>query len=596
VGFFGYWVIVRGASEKSLRLLGLDPYGEGQARGWLFGAGRGNDPPEDLGALVAQASAEGGAAVGAFVYDSDFGYIVGAEEGRATAHLVVKPALAREYDFDATSDPESFAAWSQVAPRPVRAEDVQEILTEEWVFAEEGVDALFERVGLPAPYDPHERADPRTAATVQSVNAVHLGGYEAPLGWMSDVFFIGDQQHQWRDSQFVPGVGRDFLGIWDRRRPGEPAHRFPRTSGGDSRLKDELDRLHEPLLLETLDVQRLEGFRRPLEQFVPTIRLAERELSLREARFVPGYGDGFVGVWDREKPGGPIERFPDNFSGERSAHGHAYQALLEHELAQKQLPGRRFYLPRVPPSVVAQGLEDFADVDVPEHMREQVEAALREGWYSEEPSGPWLLAEEDEDARWPPTVSATPGPWYLYTDHDRGLSGGPTRLLPLGLACEGSFATLEAAQSHAWRRKAKGEWTEVPSEVPRNLLSTSLWLAGITQVATERWFERFEPITTDLSLNGDRSFSRLFDPEIGVPDSAIVVAAEGIDGEPTALFVRIGDAPRFVYSLDDPDVLRGMLPNYVHERRFGEWREISDRVPRTVRETAEWVMFAAGLG
>jgi Domain of unknown function (DUF4190)/zinc-ribbon domain len=36
-------------------------------------------------------------------------------------------------------------------------------------------------------------------------------------------------------------------------------------------------------------------------------------------RFLLGYGTGFFGIWDRERPGGPIERFPRSDEGWASA-------------------------------------------------------------------------------------------------------------------------------------------------------------------------------------------------------------------------------------------------------------------------------------
>jgi len=252
VGFFGYRLVIKGGTEQGLRQHGLNPAGEAAAAGWVFGiSDPGADVPDDFPGLAARASL-GGAAVGAYVFDSDFGWLVAAIGGETIAQLVVNEAAAREYDFDAVSNPDAFARWTEVAPVPLSSGEIRDLLDQDWTFAEEGVAELLERAGLPAPYEPTERLEIQADAlitsaqepgrpspgTIDHVGAVGLGGYEAPLGWMTDAFMLGSERVHWRDARFVPGVGTDFLGIWDRERPGEPIRRFPRTARGEGRLRE----------------------------------------------------------------------------------------------------------------------------------------------------------------------------------------------------------------------------------------------------------------------------------------------------------------------------------------------------------------------
>ena len=47
--------------------------------------------------------------------------------------------------------------WSSSAPQPLTATEVEAIIARDDVFAEETVEELLDRLGLPGPYDPRER-------------------------------------------------------------------------------------------------------------------------------------------------------------------------------------------------------------------------------------------------------------------------------------------------------------------------------------------------------------------------------------------------------------------------------------------------------
>jgi hypothetical protein len=243
VGYTGHWVIARGASKLALRRLRLQPVAEECAPGWRYAYGTGS--VHDLAALVLRAASAGdGVAAGASVHDSDYAEVV-AVGGGLVAKLAIRPERAVGH---LPHDPETFAHWSWGTPRPLTAVEAQAIADRGDALAESTVEELFDQLGLPAPYDPlapHGLTGnvlisigkaPRVApaATKESVGATELGGYLAPLGFMTD---------SWRELRHVPGLGRGFLGIWDREYPGEPVATFVVSRRGEARLLEELERL-----------------------------------------------------------------------------------------------------------------------------------------------------------------------------------------------------------------------------------------------------------------------------------------------------------------------------------------------------------------
>jgi hypothetical protein len=247
VGNSGHWVVARGASKLALRRLRLHPAPEECAPGWRYAYGDGE--AHDLAGLVLRvANAGDGVAVGACVHDSDYAQVVAVGGGRL-ARLAIGPGRG---DEPHTHDPEGFAHWSWCTPRPLTDVEAEEISQRPDAFAGETADELFDQLGLPAPYDPLERQPPAGDAgagldeapepTPDSVGATGFGGYLAPLGFMGDTA-DGGRDTAWRELRHVPGLGRGFLGIWDRESPDEPVATFVVSRRGEARLREELERL-----------------------------------------------------------------------------------------------------------------------------------------------------------------------------------------------------------------------------------------------------------------------------------------------------------------------------------------------------------------
>jgi hypothetical protein len=577
VGYFGHWVVARGASWLGLRRLGLHPEREEAAPGWRYAYGRGLPDELDLHELVARAARSGnGAGVGAWIFDSDYGLVVGRDRNHIAA-VSIDP----EYpDERLEHHPDAFAAWSACAPNPLRADEVDTIARNRHVFAEHTVDELFDRLGLPAPYDPREpphfgahimmriggpgrREKPPPRPTVADIDASALAGYVAPLGFMWSEAMIARERRPWRELRYVPGIGNGFLGIWDREAPDEPV-RFPVSKRGEARLEEELERLQLPLVIESMRAEGFGGFVAP-ESTLHEIRVAGRDVRDADARYVLGKGDGFLGVWDREQPADAIRRFPGE-AGWEAAREAIHALMFQEELGAKVTPGLRLF--RRPSE------RRSVDLNVPRPRG--LPRSLRRTWDDgtmEVGGNPWLIVEEDDDPRWRPTMDFTgSGRYYVY-----GVEylGDP-------LECRGRFDTLADAQAYVDRvDQAELEWEPLPDLVPRNLQAALRWVEREQHgIAGGAWYERFDWVEPTTVVEGARGFAPVLERGVQV---AVLLAVEYGPGdededEAGAYLLRHGDSPRFVYSLPGLEELLAVLPNYVAVD-LGPWQALEGGEP-----------------
>jgi hypothetical protein len=213
MGLSEQWVAVRVTTQQvaetasdELSELGLRVLSEHD--GWLWAHGWPEQCSlDDLVTRVAGRFRE--PAIGAWVFDSDFGYIVGAaDHGPVAFRLAVNPAYDEgDDDVDAEdlrqlwSDAgrrregaDGLAEWSaRYAPRAVSATDVLATMpvdeaaaspnhndawsesddgTQMWVFAEDGIRLLFDRLGFPNLDDTVFR--PAGEATAESLDRLHI--------------------------------------------------------------------------------------------------------------------------------------------------------------------------------------------------------------------------------------------------------------------------------------------------------------------------------------------------------------------------------------------------------------------------------------
>lgn len=129
--------------------------------------------------------------------------------------------------------------------------------------------------------------------------------------------------------RYVLGYGADFFGVWDRQAPAVPTERFPRTDDGWRQAWIRF------AALEPNAVAVPEGGGQPpapsagagagigigaaaasTAQSTPDPDdLAAVQYTHSGTRFLLGYGRTFFGIWDRQNPAAPTEKFPRSDEG-----------------------------------------------------------------------------------------------------------------------------------------------------------------------------------------------------------------------------------------------------------------------------------------
>ncbi len=121
--------------------------------------------------------------------------------------------------------------------------------------------------------------------------------------------------------RYVLGYGADFFGIWDRQSPATATERFDRTDDGWRRAWMRFSSL-EPH--HTAVPQSTEDATTPATAGQPpgTTALAPDssdhdvlQYTHSGTRYLLGYGRTFFGIWDRQAPATPVEKFPRDDAG-----------------------------------------------------------------------------------------------------------------------------------------------------------------------------------------------------------------------------------------------------------------------------------------
>ena len=114
--------------------------------------------------------------------------------------------------------------------------------------------------------------------------------------------------------RYVLGYGPEFFGIWSRDNPSMPAERYPRTDQGWRDAWTKFASL-EPNAVTVPDTGGGETTR-----VAPQISMADGDTAVLQythtgSRYLLGYGQTFFGIWDRQNPSMPVERFARDDAG-----------------------------------------------------------------------------------------------------------------------------------------------------------------------------------------------------------------------------------------------------------------------------------------
>jgi hypothetical protein len=132
----------------------------------------------------------------------------------------------------------------------------------------------------------------------------------------------GAQKYTHSGYRYVLGYGPDFFGIWNRENPSTPAERFPRTDQG---WRDAWTRFAslEPNNVPVPDAAG-SGAAGSSSAAAPQLQMTDGDTAVLQythsgSRYLLGYGQTFFGIWDRQDPALPVERFARDDAGWASA-------------------------------------------------------------------------------------------------------------------------------------------------------------------------------------------------------------------------------------------------------------------------------------
>ena len=107
--------------------------------------------------------------------------------------------------------------------------------------------------------------------------------------------------------RYVLGFDTDHFGIWDRQSPAAPAERFPRTDDGWRQAWTRFVTL-EPHNVAVPQPGQSAAGADPTDGDV-------MQYTHSGQRYLLGYGRSFFGIWDRQMPNAPLERFARDDAG-----------------------------------------------------------------------------------------------------------------------------------------------------------------------------------------------------------------------------------------------------------------------------------------
>lgn len=144
----------------------------------------------------------------------------------------------------------------------------------------------------------------------------------------------GSVQYTHSGYRYVLGYGVDFFGIWDRQASSGPSERFPRTDDGWRQVWTRFAALEPnhvavPQAGGPAPAAANTGAAAPTAAGTGEVAAAASAIDVNDndvlqythsgQRYLLGYGKTFFGIWDRQAPEAPVERFTRDDSGWKEA-------------------------------------------------------------------------------------------------------------------------------------------------------------------------------------------------------------------------------------------------------------------------------------
>jgi len=179
-----------------------------------------------------------------------------------------------------------------------------------------------------------EAASAPSPTTQSSTTPSSMGSDPAPQA-ASAIEQPGSVRYTHSGYRYVLGYGDDYFGMWDRQAPAAATERWPRTDDGWRAawlrfIATEPNHIPVPQDTRAATVTAGGGVGEPGDDDAV-------QYTHSGSRYLLGYGKSFFGIWDRQSPASPVERFPRTDEGWAAA-WHRYTAI-ETNYAEVSLGG-----------------------------------------------------------------------------------------------------------------------------------------------------------------------------------------------------------------------------------------------------------------
>ena len=158
-------------------------------------------------------------------------------------------------------------------------------------------------------------AAPEATAEAASIEAAAVVEDQGPVpAAAAPVPETGNVRYTHSGYRHVLGYGADYFGIWDRQAPTSPTERFPRTDEGWRQAWARFAALEPNHVAVPQDGGADQG---PANSRDATSAVDNDVLQYTHSgqRYLLGYGRTFFGIWDRQSPQTPIEKFARDDAG-----------------------------------------------------------------------------------------------------------------------------------------------------------------------------------------------------------------------------------------------------------------------------------------